>query len=95
MSEVIVRPIHESDKEIWLKLWRGYIDFYKASIPEEQYELTWQRLLNPNYNEYGFVALLNGKVEGITHYSFQNSTWAPKNYCYLEDLFVNPENKIA
>ena len=27
----------------------------------------------------------------ITHYSFQNSTWAETNYCYLEDLFVNPE----
>ena len=91
MSEVSVRPIKDSDRQIWNQLWRGYIEFYKASIPEEQYELTWQRLLDPNYNEHGFVALLDGKVEGITHYSFQNSTWAPKNYCYLEDLFVNPE----
>lgn len=29
-------------------------------------------------------------MQGITHYSFQNSTWVKTNYCYLEDLFVNP-----
>ena len=30
---------------------------------------------------------------GITHYSFQSSTWAPNNYCYLEDLFVDPSSR--
>lgn len=91
MSEVLVRPISHADRSAWEVLWRGYIEFYKASIPESQYELTWNRLLDPEWNEYGFVAEVDGTVVGITHYSFQNSTWAPKNYCYLEDLFVNPE----
>ena len=91
MSEVTIRPLQESDKEIWKVLFRGYIDFYESSIPEAMYELTWKRILDPNHNQFGFAAVVDGKVEGITHYSFQNSTWAPKNYCYLEDLFVNPE----
>jgi ribosomal protein S18 acetylase RimI-like enzyme len=30
-------------------------------------------------------------MQGITHYSFQTSSWAPDNYCYLEDLYVDPE----
>lgn len=27
----------------------------------------------------------------MAHYSFQTSTWALINNCFLEDLFVNPE----
>ena len=91
MSEVSIRPLINDDFQTWQKLWRGYIDFYEASIPESMFKVTWSRLMNPSYNEYGIAAVLDGKLEGITHYSFQNSTWAETNYCYLEDLFVNPE----
>ena len=91
MSEVSIRPLISADYEVWKKLWRGYIEFYEATIPDEQFDITWERLMDPEYNQHGIAVLLDGKVEGITHYSFQNSTWAPVNYCYLEDLFVNPE----
>ena len=91
MSQLMIRPLEESDKEVWKVLFQGYIDFYKSSIPDEQFEITWNRILNPSHNQFGFASVLDGKVQGIVHYSFQNSTWAPKNYCYLEDLFVNPE----
>lgn len=90
MAEISIRPLLAEDFDKWKVLWRGYIDFYQASIPDEQFKLTWERLMDPEYNEHGIAVLLNGKVEGITHYSFQNSTWASTNYCYLEDLFVNP-----
>jgi GNAT superfamily N-acetyltransferase len=88
-----IRAIAPSDREIWLKLWHGYIEFYKATIPAEQDELTWSRLLDTNYNSFGLVAEVDGKVLGLTHYSFQTSTWAPIGYCYLEDLFVTPESR--
>jgi GNAT superfamily N-acetyltransferase len=39
---------------------------------------------------YGLVAEIDGKVCGIVHYTFQNSTRSPIYYCYLEDLFVDP-----
>ena len=83
---VRVRKVEASDKARWMELFRGYIVFYEADIPAEQYELTWNRLMDPNYESHGFVAELDGKVVGLTHYSFQTSTWAPINYCYLEDL---------
>jgi GNAT superfamily N-acetyltransferase len=86
-----VRKVEASDKARWMELFRGYIVFYKAEIPSEQYELTWNRLMDPNYECHGFIAELNGKVVGLTHYSFQTSTWAPVNYCYLEDLFTDPD----
>jgi GNAT superfamily N-acetyltransferase len=88
-----IRRFAPEDHASWLSLWRGYIEFYKAEIPESQYELTWNRLLDPSYESLGLVADIDGEVRGIVHYSFQTSTWASKNYCYLEDLFVAPESR--
>jgi len=88
-----IRPVAPEDNASWLPLWHGYIEFYKAEIPKSQYELTWSRLLDPSYESHGLVAEVDGEVRGITHYSFQTSTWAPKTYCYLEDLFVAPDSR--
>ena len=85
-----VRALLPSDRSAWDPLWQGYLKFYKTELSDEQSELTWQRLLDPNFNLHCLVAEVDGVVQGITHYSFQNSTWAPKNYCYLEDLYVEP-----
>ena len=84
------RPLEASDKPSWDPLWQGYLKFYETELSDDQSELTWNRLLDPNFNLYCLVAEVDGAIKGITHYSFQNSTWAPKNYCYLEDLFVEP-----
>ena len=86
----VVRELVKSDKELWRSLWGGYLEFYKATVSEVQYELTWKRLLDIEYNIYGLVAEVDGNACGIAHYSFQNSTRSPVNYCYLEDLFVDP-----
>ena len=85
-----VRALLPSDRSAWDPLWQGYLKFYKTELSDEQSELTWQRLLDPNFNLHCLVAEVDRVVQGITHYSFQNSTWAPKNYCYLEDLYVEP-----
>jgi len=85
-----VRALLPSDRSAWDPLWQGYLKFYKTELSDEQSDLTWQRLLDPNFNLHCLVAEVDGVVQGITHYSFQNSTWAPKNYCYLEDLYVEP-----
>jgi len=85
-----IRELNEIDKEDWLLLWRSYIDFYKTSVPESQYERTWTRLLDNDHNLFALVAEIDGKVSGLVHYTFQASTWAPNNFCLLEDLFVDP-----
>lgn len=85
-----IRPLAASDKPAWDPLWQGYLKFYKTELSDEQSELTWQRLLDPDFNLFCLVAEVDGAIRGISHYSFQNSTWAAKNYCYLEDLYVEP-----
>ena len=86
----LVRELTDSDRSQWDPLWQGYLQFYETKLSQEQSELTWKRLLDPTYNLHCLVAVLEGKIEGITHYSFQTSTWAPNSYVYLEDLFVSP-----
>ena len=38
----------------------------------------------------GLLAEQDGKIIGIAHYIFRPSTWAVEDFCYLEDLFVDP-----
>lgn len=89
----LVRNLEESDFADWHKYWQGYLEFYKAKLSETQTKTTWVRLLDDSYNSFGLVVEADGILKGIVHYSFQTSTWAEKNYCYLEDLFVDPSSR--
>ena len=87
---ISVRPLKAEDKSRWLELWNGYLTFYETSLSNKQTELTWKRLMDSNYGVFGLIAEKDGAMVGITHFMFRPSTWAPKDYCYLEDLFVDP-----
>lgn len=89
---VRVRPLEAKDKPAWLELFKGYIAFYKATVPEEVMETTWQRLLSGGEGFHiGLVAVGDDDVPiGLAHVLFHRSTWSPTWYCYLEDLFVAP-----
>lgn len=87
---VTIRAIEEKDKDQWLNLWAGYLEFYKSTISIEQTELTWKRLINNELKMFGFVAENEEGVIGFTHCLFRPSTWTETDYCYLEDLFVDP-----
>jgi len=94
-AAVRVRRLEARDKPHWLELFKGYIAFYKASVPEEVMELTWQRLINgePDFH-IGLVATNENDVPiGLAHVLFHRSTWSPTWYCYLEDLFVQPTER--
>ncbi len=85
-----IRELRETDKERWLELWAGYLEFYKSNLSPEQTEFTWKRLINNEQKMHGFVAEDENGVIGFTHCLFRPSTWTKTDYCYLEDLFVDP-----
>ena len=89
---VRVRRVEARDKPYWLELFKGYIDFYKATLTDEVMELTWQRLIAGEQGFHiGLVATTEDDIPlGIAHVLFHRSTWSPTWYCYLEDLFVAP-----
>lgn len=53
----LVRPLQHSDKQAWWDLFQDYITWYKASVPDDVIELTWQRLMaGGEGNHQGLVA---------------------------------------
>jgi GNAT superfamily N-acetyltransferase len=84
-----IRPVELGDKERWLELWKGYLTFYKTEFSADKTEVTWNRLLDPDFNLYCLVAEDDGLIKGMTTFNFQNSTWSENGQCLLEDLFVD------
>jgi GNAT superfamily N-acetyltransferase len=92
---VRVRSLEPKDKPAWLTLFKGYIEFYKATLSDEVIETTWQRLMagQPDFH-IGLVAVdAEDRPIGLVHSIFHRSTWSPTWYCYLEDLFVDPKQR--
>lgn len=87
-----VRPLRESDREAWHRLWDGYCAFYETTMPTEVTASTWARLTDEGDPVYlGFVAERNGAVIGIANCIIHSTTWAIAPRCYLNDLFVDPD----
>jgi GNAT superfamily N-acetyltransferase len=93
-----VRGLEVRDREAWERLFRAYIDFYSARVPDAVVDLTWQRLLGGAKSDpIGLVAVDNDTdvPVGLAHVLFHRSTWSATWYCYLEDLFVDPARRRA
>ena len=93
---VRVRRLAEKDKEAWLPLFKGYIAFYKATVADDVIEKTWQRLMSapPDFHIALVAVDAADNPVGLAHILFHRSTWSPTHYCYLEDLFVDPQQRL-
>lgn len=89
---ISIRRLQARDKTDWLRLFRGYIAFYKATVSDDVIESTWQRLLDGAPDFHIALVAVGGddRPVGLAHVLFHRSTWSPTWYCYLEDLFVEP-----
>ena len=86
----IIRELQESDRSSWDALWAGYLEFYETELTADQTELTWARLLDPDFEMYSLGVELDGSLVAFAHYSFTHSSWSVAQDLYLEDLFVDP-----
>ena len=86
-----VRPLAAADKPAWLKLWAGYLEFYKTGLPPDVTEAAFERLTGADEDMFGLVAEQDGRIVGIAHGILHRSTWAKGLYLYLNDLFVSPD----
>ncbi len=87
----IVRPVEESDRDAWHRLWDGYCEFYEVEMPSDVTAKSWERLLDdatPDF--FGLVAERDGTVIGIANCILHGTTWAIAQRCYLNDIFVDP-----
>lgn len=91
MTDITIRPYEKSDHADWQRLWTAYLEFYETKLPEEVYASTWERLFSDGeYEPKGFIAHLDGKAVGLTHYLYHRNGWSLVNNCYLQDLFADP-----
>jgi len=93
MADFEVRAIERSDREQWAPLWRAYLDFYRTAESAEVTEATWTRIFDPLEPVHAVVAARGDRLVGFSHYLFQRSTWLIAARCYLQDLFVNPDER--
>ncbi|MEM8860499.1 MAG: GNAT family N-acetyltransferase [Chloroflexota bacterium] len=86
-----IRPPLPQEYESWKALFIAYQKFYRARVPDEIIDHTWERIHNSESEVFGLVAEQDGQLIGLTHYLFHSSTWNDQPSCYLEDLFVNKD----
>lgn len=92
MSDIEIRPLRPEDAAEWRRLWTGYLEFYKTTVPEEVYATTFSRLLGDDPQDFnGFLALVGGRPMGLVHFLFHRHCWKIENVCYLQDLYVDPQ----
>ena len=87
---IVVTPFQPADFDRWLPLWRGYQSFYRTEIPDETTKVTWSRIMDAAEPMWGALARVGDTPVGMVHWIFHRSTWTIGDYCYLQDLFVDP-----
>ncbi|MBI6854457.1 GNAT family N-acetyltransferase [Pseudomonas cichorii] len=93
MTAVQIRPVTADDHDAWLPLWQAYLRFYKTELAEGVSEVTWQRFLAPAEPTHSALAWQDGKAVGMVNFIYHRSNWSIRNACYLQDLFVSPEQR--
>jgi GNAT superfamily N-acetyltransferase len=90
-GEVLVRPLCRDDRVEWDRLWTLYLKFYRTSLPGAQYDLTFDRLMDPTEPMFGYISEQVGKPKGLVHIILHRSAWIDGPSCYLQDLYVDED----
>jgi GNAT superfamily N-acetyltransferase len=89
-DDLVVRPLRPDERKDWEPLWQGYLTFYQATQAPDVTDLVWSRIHDPSQPMFARGAFAGGKLVGIVHYLFHRTFWTAGDYCYLQDLFVDP-----
>ena len=88
-KNIEIKPVGADERADWEPLWRGYLTFYKATLPQAATDTAWARFHDDAEPMFLLGAYVDGKLTGIVQFLYHRSTWTPGNYCYLQDLFVS------
>ena len=93
-KQLTIRRLSPTDRAEWDVLWQGYLTFYKHSLVDDVTSDVFSRLTSDDPHFVGLGAFdAKARLIGTAHYVVHRSTWTTGWYCYLEDLFVAPENR--
>ena len=89
-----IRPLAKADYDEWRALWVSYLEFYETSLTADVIDGTFNRFIDNNQTrQNALVAESTDELVGLVHYIFHLDTWAIQEVCYLQDLFVIPQNR--
>lgn len=86
-----ITPITDDDRPAWNALWQAYLTFYESEVPAAVTESTFARLVADEHLHGALARDADGRPIGLVHWLTHPGTWTSTTYCYLEDLFVDPE----
>lgn len=90
----IIRPVESSDRDAWNMLYQEYAQFYKVDQTDEMRDRVWSWIHDPAAETEGLVAQSQGgKIVGLTHYRSFARPLAASVGCFMDDLFVLPEER--
>jgi GNAT superfamily N-acetyltransferase len=92
-GEIMIRQAHPADEADWRLLWEGYNAFHETVVADEITSLTWRRMLDPDVPMIGRIAKDGGRPVGFSISVIHEGTWEKTPLCYLEDLFVSPNDR--
>ena len=88
----LVDDLRPEDRETWVQLHRGYLDFYESTRPEEVSAVVWSWLQDPGHELEALVVRPAPRAEpvGLAHYRPFARPLHGSTACFLDDLFVAP-----
>ncbi|GAB2853540.1 GNAT family N-acetyltransferase [Microbacterium insulae] len=90
---VSLTPITADDRPAWDSLWQAYLEFYESELPPGVSETTFARLVGDQHLHGVLARDAAGRPIGLVHWLTHASTWTTGVYCYLEDLYVDPDSR--
>ena len=86
-----VGPPRSEDGARWRELYRGYADFYQESVTDEQLDLVWSWIGDPDHDVKALLVRdATGTAVGLAHYRPYFRPLAAAVAGHLDDLFVEP-----
>lgn len=86
-----LRAVSADDHAAWMPLWRGYQAFYRVDIPDATTAITWARFLDAAEPMHAAIAWQGTRAVGLVHWIMHRGCWSVGDYCYLNDLYAEPD----
>ncbi|HKL04427.1 MAG TPA: GNAT family N-acetyltransferase [Roseovarius sp.] len=89
--QTTIRPLQSQDQSAWRALWTAYLEFYETTVPEDVYQTTFARLIDPDHTRQNALLAVQGETPvGLVHYIYHPHNWRIEEVCYLQDLYADP-----
>lgn len=90
-----IRKAEAHDRDAFLEMWRDFVSLIPDEPGNHQMgETNWNRIMDPDHDLQCIVAAGDdGRPQGFTLFLAFAFTWSTGDACYLQDIYVQPQNR--